>query len=151
MRAAGAGRFDFAVSLCVIMILASVLLHKLNQVQSEIEAVMLDTEVTNLRWGLREAWAHHNVIGQPFSIDQIENTNPMLLLLERPPTYIGEYAKAPRNAKSVWYFDTNKKRLVYLFKDGGRASYRLASTASLGRAPIGSIGGMDLVADLRGG
>lgn len=142
----GASRFDFAVTVSIIAILASILLYSLNSTQKQIESTMLDTDVANLRWELRAAWAHRNVIGQSLGINEIEGANPMRLLAERPQNYIGEYAQTP-DATSVWYFDTQSKRLVYVFRDGRQVRLRLASTANLGEAPRGAIGGVDLVFD----
>jgi hypothetical protein len=144
----GASRFDFSVTVSIIAILASILLYSLGRTQRQIESAMLDTDVTNLRWELREAWAHRNVIGQSVGVNEIVGTNPMRLLAYRPQNYIGEYAQAP-DATSVWYFDTHNKRLVYVFRDGHQARLRLASTANLGEAPLGAIGGVDLVFDSR--
>lgn len=140
----GASRFDFAVTVSIIAILAWILLTSLNSMQKQIESVILDTDVTNLRWELRAAWAHRNVTGQPAGISELEGANPMRLLAELPQNYIGEYAQTP-DATAVWYFDTHGKRLVYIFRDGHQARLKLASTANLGEAPRGSIGGVDLI------
>lgn len=147
MLESGASRFDFAVTVSIIGILASVMLYSLNRTQKQIEAAMLDTEVTNLRWELRAEWAHRNVTGRSLASREIDNANPMRLLSERPQNYLGEHAGVPQYAQSIWYFDTSDKRLVYVFSDGRQARYRLANTASLGRASPGAIGGMDLVPD----
>ncbi len=143
----GSSLFDFAVSISIIAILATILLFSVNRAQSQAEAVAMETDLTHMRWGLRELWTHRNAIGQSITGSEIENTNPLRLLNERPKNYSGEFAETPPDAQAAWYFDTKTKRLVYVFSDGQQVRYRLASTAGLNRASLGAIGGMDLVLD----
>ena len=140
-----ARRFDFAVTLCVIGILATCLLHYLNQAQAEIEKVILDTELNNLRLGLAEAWIHKSVANQPINIEALNGRNPMRLIAERPSNYVGEYALAPKASTAIWYFDTQKQQLIYVFNDGLEASYILASRVGKNSASLVSVGGLDLV------
>lgn len=142
----GASRFDFAISISIIAILISILLFNLNLAQSQAETVMMEADLSNMRWGLRELWAHRNAIGQSLDASEVNNANPLRLLSDRPNNYSGEYAKAP-HAQSIWYFDTKAKRLVYIFSDGRQVRYRLTSIAKLKRASLGAIGGIDLVQD----
>jgi hypothetical protein len=142
---AGASRFDFAVSICMIAMLAAMLLVGLNRAQSQAEAVTMEIDVANMRWGLRELWAHRNATGQSLDVSEIDNANPLQLLNDRPKNYSGEYAQTPAGAQSVWYFDSQARRLVYVFNDGRQARYRLTGTAKLNRASLGAVGGIDLV------
>lgn len=142
----GASRFDFAISISIIAILASVLLFSLNRAQNQVEGVIMETDLSNMRWGLRELWAHRNAIGQSLTGSEVNNANPLRLLSDQPSNYKGEYAQAPL-ARSIWYFDTKAKRLVYIFSDGHQVRYRLTSIAKLNRASLGAIGGIDLVPD----
>lgn len=142
---AGASHFEFAVSITVIAVLTAVLLVGLNRAQSQAEALAMEADVANMRWGLRELWAHRNATGQSLDIGEIENANPLQLLSDRPKNYSGEYAQTPPGAQSAWYFDSKAKRLVYVFNDGRQARYRLTGTGRLNRASLGAVGGMDLV------
>jgi hypothetical protein len=141
----GASRFDFAVSITMIAMLAALLLVSLNRAQSQAEVLAMEADVANMRWGLRELWAHRNAIGQSLDIGEIDNANPLQLLNDRPKNYSGEYAHTPAGAQSVWYFDSKTKRLVYVFSDGRQVRYRLTGTAKLNRASLGAVGGIDLV------
>lgn len=143
----GASRFDFAISISIIAILAAMLLFSLNRAQSQAEAVTMETDVTNMRWGLREMWAHRNATGQSLVGSEIDNANPMRLLNEFPKNYSGEHEQTPPDAQSIWYFDTQAKRLVYVFSDGRQVRYRLTGTVKLNRASLGAMGGIDLVLD----
>lgn len=147
-HAPSAHRFDFAVTLSVIGVLATLLLHYLNEAQSEIEQVIVKTELNNLRLGLAEAWVHKNVTYQPIDIEELKDSNPMLLVTARPQNYIGEQSEAPGSGKAIWYFDTTKKRLIYIANDGHQTQYRFISTAGQANASLLAIGGMDLVKDI---
>ena len=141
-------RFDFAITVCVIGILATWLLHSLNEAQHDIEKVILETELTNVRLGMAEAWVHKNVTNQPVNMEALKDSNPMLLIMEKPANYIGELSEEPRSSKAIWYFDTQKKRLIYVFSDGHQARYRLVSTAGQASASLLAVGGLDLVKDI---
>lgn len=106
---------------------------------------MVETDVANIRWGLREMWAHRTAIGQSIAANEIDDANPLQLINERPENYSGEYAQTPPGIESIWYFDTTARRLVYVFKDGHQVRYRLTGTAKRNRASLGAVGGIDLV------
>ncbi len=137
--------FNFAISNSIIAILVFIVLSNINRAQSQVEESMMETDVANIRWELRELWAHRNATGQSIVSSEIENANPLRLVNERPKNYSGEYAETPPGAESVWYFDTKAKCLVYVFSDGHQVRYRLASTAKLNRASLGAMGGIDLI------
>lgn len=107
----------------------------------------METDLVNMRWGLRELWAHRNATGQSLDVSEIGNANPLRFLNDRPRNYSGEYTETPPGAQSIWYFDTKAQRLVYVFSDGHQLRYRLAGTAKLNRASLGAMGGIDLVLD----
>ena len=136
-------RFDFAITLCVIGVLATCLLHYLNAAQGEIEKVILETELNNLRLGLAETWVHKNVMHESINIDALKGSNPMLLIAAKPVNYVGERAQAPSNGKAIWYFDTQKKQLIYINKDGLEAVYILACRAGQTSASLVSIDRLD--------
>ena len=77
----------------------------------------------------------------------------MLLIMEKPENYIGERSQAPKSDKEIWYFDTEKKQLIYIFNNGQQAAYKLAGTAGQASAFLVSagvsIGGLDLVPDVQ--
>ena len=141
-------RFDFAVTLTVIAILATLLLGYLNKAQNDIEKVILETELNSLRLSLAEHWVDKSLKNQSIDSGSLKNSNPMLLIAERPENYIGEFSKAPSDRKEVWYFDTTKKQLIYVFNDGHQARYRLSSSAGQASASLLTISGLDLVKDV---
>ncbi len=143
----GASRFDFAISVSVIALLATALLFALIYAQNQVEAITMETDLVNMRWGLRELWSHRNATGQSLTVSEIDNANPIKFLNDQPENYRGEYAETPPDAQSIWYFDTKTQRLVYVFSDGHQLRYRLTGTAKLDRASLGAMGGIDLVLD----
>lgn len=143
----GASRFDFAISICIIAILVTSLLFSLNRAQNQVEAVTMETDLVNMRWGLRELWAHRNATGQSLAVNEIDNANPLKFLNDQPKNYTGEYTETPPGAQSIWYFNTKAQRLIYVFSDGHQLSYRLTGTAKLDRASLGAMGSIDLVLD----
>ncbi|MDO9268968.1 MAG: hypothetical protein Q7T96_07645 [Methylobacter sp.] len=140
-----ANLFNFAISNGIIAILVFVVLSNIDRAQSQVEASMMETDVANIRWELRELWAHRNATGQSIAVSELDNANPLRLVNEQPKNYSGEYAQTPSEAESIWYFDTKAKRLVYVFKDGHQVHYRLTGTAKRNRASLGAMGGIDLV------
>lgn len=137
--------FKFAVSNSIIAILSLIVLSNINRAQSYIEASMMETDVANMRWQLRELWAHRNATGQAIDINSMVGVNPMRFINEKPENYYGEYMQIPADIKTGWYFDTKSNCLMYIFSDKNQACYRLMSTAQLKRASLGAIGGIDLV------
>lgn len=136
--------FNFAISNGIIAILVLTVLSNINRAQSQVEVSMMETDVANMRWELRELWAHRTANGLSIAGSEIDDANPLSLVNERPKNYSGEYAETPPGAESVWYFDTKAKRLVYVFKDGRQVRYRLTGTVKLDRASLGAMGGIDL-------
>lgn len=129
--APSAHRFDFLVTLSVIGILATWLLHSLHDAQKEIEKIVLETELSHLQLGIAEVLVQKSIANQPFNLAALKGSNPMLLIAEKPNNYIGELEQAPISDKAIWYFDTKKKCLIYVFKDGQQAAYQLAGMAGL--------------------
>lgn len=142
-------RVDFAVTLTVISILVTLLLGYLNKVQHDIESLTVETELNNLRLSLAEAWLHKSANHQPIDSVALENSNPMLLIAEKPENYIGEVSETPNNKKEVWYFDTRSKQLIYVFNDGNQAKYRLSKTIGQTQASLLTVGSLDLVKDVQ--
>lgn len=143
----GASRFDFAISISIIAILATILLISLDFAQRRIEEITMEADLTFMRWEIRELWAHHNATGQSFIASEIENANPVRLLNDQLKNYSGEYSETPPNVKSTWFFDTKTKHLVYVFLDGSQKRYRLTGISQLNRASLGAMGGIDIVLD----
>jgi hypothetical protein len=141
----GNGKLNFTVSIILICLLMVFLLNKLTEIRNSIEVQNVETEMKYLRLGLAEMWLTRNIAHKNTNISAFENTNPMLLIAERPENYIGELAHAPQDAKSVWFFDTHSNQLVYVFNNGKKHYFRLVKSqfgSKINRMPTG---GLDLV------
>jgi general secretion pathway protein G len=134
-------RFDFAITLCVIGILATCLLHYLNAAQNEFEKAIQKTELNNLQLGITETWVHNSMSNKSMNIEALKNSNPMLLIATKPNNYIGEHAQAPSGSRAIWYFNTQKKQLIYVFNSGLEAAYILVCRAGQTSASLVSVGG----------
>lgn len=137
--------FNFIITLSIIGALSIVLMTGLNSIQRDIEDAAVEADITNLRIGLMSAWTHHTVTFQQMNIESLRNSNPMLLMQDIPVNYIGELDESPINQRSIWYFDTHNKQLIYVFNDGHQVKYTLSSTAGLAKVSLLSVGGIDLV------
>jgi hypothetical protein len=147
-HAPSAHRFDFAVTLTLIGILATLLLGYLNKVQHDIERLIVDTELNSFRLSLAESWVHRSVNNQPMDSAALQDSNPILLMAEKPENYIGELSEAPNNKKDIWYFDTKKKLLIYVFNDEDQARYSFRKVDGKSKGSLLTVGGLDLVKDV---
>ncbi|MDD2832440.1 MAG: hypothetical protein PHD12_00340 [Methylotenera sp.] len=138
-------RFDFAVTVSIICIIATFLLHSLRQMQNGVDKMIHDAELNNLRLSLAESWVHRQVTYQTVDTKNLVNTNPMRLINEPPKNYIGEKTTRPVNKYKVWYFDINKKELVYVYSSNEEARYVLVSHVQGAETSPLSIGGLDLL------
>ncbi len=143
-QSTGAHRLDFAVTLTVISILATLLLNSLNRAQVSIEQMTRDAELNNIRLAIAESWVHKQVSHQSINIKALVNTNPMRFINEQPKNYIGEISAKPHGLYTVWYFDINRKQLVYVHSDATEVRYALINTASKSSSSKLSAGGLDL-------
>ncbi|PKO45107.1 MAG: hypothetical protein CVU29_09215 [Betaproteobacteria bacterium HGW-Betaproteobacteria-22] len=141
----GRFHFNFAVTVSIICILATLLLHSLVQMQSGVDKIIHDTELNNLRLSLAESWVHRQASFQTVDSKALANTNPMRLISEPPNNYIGEKTTPPANQDKIWYFDIIKKELVYVYSGGKEARYVLVSTIQNAEVSYLSMGGLDLI------
>ncbi|WP_036303077.1 hypothetical protein [Methylotenera sp. L2L1] len=141
----GLHRFDFAITLIIISILVTVLLYSVNRIQTNIQKLTHEAELNNIRLAIAESWVHKHAIHESVNVQDLVNTNPMRFINERPSNYIGEKSVKPSGLYSIWYFDTLKKQLVYVYSNHAEARYILTNTASKTRASLLSTGGLDLV------
>ena len=60
--------FNLAISTSIIGAMLSLTLLSISQVRSQVEVFMMEADVANLRWELRELWTHRNATGQSVCI-----------------------------------------------------------------------------------
>ncbi|MDP2881510.1 MAG: type II secretion system protein [Azonexus sp.] len=129
--------YEFAVVVVLISILALVLMYALGRAQDAMEEARVQSEAAAIRIGLIEVVAHREVFGGELP----KSANPVDWVSARPANYVGELDSRPAS-KSVWYFDRQARELVYLFRDGHRARFRISRDASVdsARAVVAGVG-----------
>ena len=131
--------YEFAVVVVLISILALVLLKALGRTSNEMEEASVQSEVSVIRIGLMEVVAHR----ETFSGSLPKSDNPLDWVATRPASYVGEVDGVP-DSKVVWYFDRRARELVYRFRDGHRARYRLSRDGNV-ESPRAVVAGVGLL------
>lgn len=121
--------YEFAVVVVVISILALVLMQALERTRLDMEEAMVQTEAAALRLGLMEVVAHRETFGGALPM----SSNPVDWVATRLENYVGVLDSVP-GSKSVWYFDRQTDELIFLFRDGHRARFRLSRDANVDSA-----------------
>lgn len=114
-RCRGATRFEFAVCVVVMGLLAGVLLGRLLEWRAQSERVAAYHVVGALRTALAVREAQLSAAGGNTTL-ALARENPMAWLLRRPANYLGEYY-APDLAtlrRGAWFFDRNDRTVNYL-------------------------------------
>lgn len=129
--------YEFAVVVILVSVLALALMWALERTRGEMEETMVQSEAAALRVGLIEVVAHRETFGGELP----KSSNPVAWVATPPANYVGELDGAPEG-KSVWYFDRRAKELIFVFRDGRRARFRLSRDASVDsqRAVVAGVG-----------
>lgn len=117
----GASLMEFAVAVSVAAILIGMLLSRLSAYQGEAERVALQYTVSGMRSALQIRQAQARLPGHALNLAQLAEQNPLELLERKPKNYLGEfYSPDVRElAPGNWYFDRDKRILVYLLNEKG--------------------------------
>lgn len=116
--------YEFAVVVVLISILAVVLMHALGRARGDMEEAMVQAEAAAIRSQLLETVAHRETFGGALP----QSDNPLDWVAAVPPDYRGALDQAPQE-KGIWYFDRQAGELVYRFRDGHAARFRLSREA----------------------
>ncbi len=129
--------YEFAVVVVLISILALVLLKALGRTSNEMEEAGVQSEVSAIRIGLMEVVAHRETFGGSLP----KSDNPLDWVASRPANYVGEVDGVP-DSEAVWYFDRRARELVYRFRDGHRARFKLSRDGNVEsqRAVVAGVG-----------
>ena len=129
--------YEFAIVVLLISVLALVLLKALGRAGSEMEEASVQADAAAIRVGLMEVVAHRETFGGSLP----KSDNPVDWVASRPANYLGEVDSVPDN-KAVWYFDRKARELVYRFRDGHRARFRLSRDGNVDspRAVVAGVG-----------
>ena len=132
-------KYEFAVLVLVVGALALVLLRALDDAQQAVEEANVQAEAAALRVELLDALAHREAFGGALPAGD----NPLRWVDRQPAAYLGELDAAPV-ARGVWYFDRAHGELIYRFRSGREARFRLVRGAQAAGVP-GALAGIGLL------
>lgn len=115
-REKGFTLLELVVVAVVIGVLVAVFLDRVLFYQEQVEKVVMETTVRNIRSGLRLRLADMVIHNRRSEILLLAGENPINWLATKPGNYLGEYdgSKPEEIQASGWYFDAKDKTLVYL-------------------------------------
>lgn len=106
---------EMVIVIAMVGFLAIIVLDRLWKYRVYAEEAAVTATIGNIRSALGLEVSRLAVRGQARKIPSLENTNPILLLAQKPYNYLGEF-KNNKTIKEtgVWYFDTKNATLNYI-------------------------------------
>lgn len=106
---------EMVIVIAMIGYLGTIVLDRLWKYRIYAEEASITATVGNIRSALGLEVAKLAVRGQARKIALLQNTNPLLLLAQKPHNYLGEFKNINSvNETGVWYFDTTGSSLNYI-------------------------------------
>lgn len=110
-RERGSGKFEFAVTVAIFGVLATLLLLRLNAIQEEAERTEVDLTIRNIRVGVQLAIGERIMRGEEERIVEVAQASPVDLLGHRPRGFTDDkLAQAP----GQWAYDPLRRELSYV-------------------------------------
>ena len=128
---------EFALLAVMIGGLSLYLLRALESARADVEEAVVQADAAAIRISLMEIATRRAMLGGNYP----DSDNPMNWLGSPVGHYAGAFDARPAG-RSLWYFDTRQRELIYLFDDGRQARFRLARNGMVdaGRGAMGGIG-----------
>jgi hypothetical protein len=120
MRCGGRHSLEITVAIAVAALVSLFLLRALVQTSEGVEEEIVASEVAAIRVELLDRLVHRETVGGALPA----TGNPLRWGGRVPAGYIGEVDAAP-DAAGLWYFDRARDELVYRFRSGREARFRL--------------------------
>lgn len=138
MAASDRRKYELALVVGIVAIVAAFLFPALERTRAELEESALQAEITAIRVELLERIAHRELAGGALP----QSANPLQWIARVPRDYLGEFTDAATlPAKSgVWYFDRAAGELVYRYRRGGEARFRLVRDGAGAEAKLAGVG-----------
>ncbi len=113
--------FELAIVVAIVSILAILAIDKIWALRMDAERAAVAQVVGSLRSALGLEVASRAVRNSLHSVPELEGTNPMKLMAQGPPGYLGdlEQVDAALLDGGQWYFDAANGALVYLVRFRG--------------------------------
>jgi type II secretory pathway pseudopilin PulG len=117
----GASLLEFALTIVIVGILATVLLQRLLHYQREASEAAMRMTVANVRTALEIKVAHGKLPGGMMDLTMLAEQNPFDWLKDKPVNYAGEYFSPSDEdiGEGNWYFDRSDKSVTYLLNIRG--------------------------------
>ena len=131
--------YEFAFVVILIGLMSLFLMRAIEATRVEVEESLVQSEVANNRIALVEVVAHRESFGGNLP----KSRNPLDWISAKPANYLGELDGVPER-KSVWYFDRKAEELVFRFRDGHRARFRLSRDGNV-ESPRAVVAGVGLL------
>lgn len=105
---------ELVIVIALVCLLFLTAWWRLMPLRGSAEAAHVATTVGTLRSALGLHVAERIVNDSPAAVAELDGSNPMKLLQQRPGNYLGEFPSAgPRIAAGSWFFETRTGRLGY--------------------------------------
>lgn len=147
-RQHGASKFEFAVTVAIFGVLATLLLARLDAIQAEAERTEVDLTVRNIRVGVQLAIGERIMRGEEFRISEVAEASPVDFLGHRPRGFNSDARSA--EASGQWAYDPVVRQLSYVprlpqaFAGAGELRWRyVAHVDASGRTVGASLVGLN--------
>lgn len=138
MGRGGVRKYEFAVLVVMISVLALLLMQALERMRAEMEEAGVQSEVAAIRIELMDWLAHREAVGGSLP----DSRNPLRWIARQPEAYLGELDAAPKQ-RGVWYFDVSSEELIYRFRNSGVARFQIVRAGENAGVP-GRLAGVGL-------
>jgi len=112
VRQHGFTLFELVIVIVIVSVLATVFARRLTIYQELAEKAAMDATLNIIKTALQIRLANLIIDNRQSETDELERTNPIQWLAEKPSNYIGLY-RAPTETGS-WYYDERRLELVYV-------------------------------------
>lgn len=115
----GFSLFELVVFILTVSIIYAAAARRFAEFPGEAERANFLSIVNQIQVGINLELILYLTRGDAAQLHQLAGVNPMDLMLEPPSNYLGAFSDvdARRFERRAWYFDLNKKELVYLVND----------------------------------
>jgi hypothetical protein len=101
----GLGKFEFAVVLIIIGILAGLLLNRVIELEEETERLEVELTLRHINIGLKLAIGEHLMQGNEARIAELLHRNPL--------DFLGDSEKVGAGATAAWRYEAQTRTLSY--------------------------------------
>jgi hypothetical protein len=112
-RIGGISRFEFAIVVIVVSVIALPLIAALSRYQGIAERQQMENDVRDMRTFLNLKLLDLMLSNRKADIERLAGSNPITLLERVPKDYLGELGRAPEQGAGGWFFDATRRVLVY--------------------------------------